>query len=125
MLARSLLETILLVFGAIASYFRFFKGRTFSPRLTINATVEVFPIDAAKMLHVLNVDVKNVGSTAIWGLEPRVEIYFHGEERTEEDIGTGGRLSNRETESEGYTCLIRMSLHSSWFTGRFRFSVGL
>ena len=51
-----LLGTIILAFGAIASYFRFFKGRTLSPRLTINATVDVFPIDAAKTLHVLSVD---------------------------------------------------------------------
>lgn len=84
-----LLGTIILAFGAIASYFRFFKGRTLSPRLTIHATVEVFPIDAARNLHVLSVDVKNIGSVAIWGLEPRVEIHFHGDrERTEEDIGT-------------------------------------
>jgi hypothetical protein len=83
-----LLGTIILAFGAIASYFRFFKGRTLSPRLTINATVEVFPIDAARTFHVLSVDVKNVGSVAIWGLEPRVEIRFHGdEERTEKDNG--------------------------------------
>ena len=105
---------MILTFGAIASYFRFFKGRTLSPRLTINAAVEVFPIDATRTLHVLSVDVKNVGSVAIWGLEPRVEIHFHcDQERTEEDNGNGGRLSTRETESEDSTCLILMSRHSS------------
>ena len=83
-----LLGAIILVFGAIASYFRFFKGRTLSPRLTITTTVEVFPVDGARNLHVLGVEVKNVGSVPIWGLEPRVEIHFHGDhERTEEDIG--------------------------------------
>jgi hypothetical protein len=83
-----LLGTVILAFGAIASYFRFFKGRTLSPRLAINATVEVLPVDVSRTLHVLSVDVKNVGSVAIWGLEPRVEINFRGDqERTEEDIG--------------------------------------
>lgn len=83
-----LLGASILVFGAIASYFRFFKGRTLSPRLTISATVEVLPIDGARNLHILSVEVRNVGSVAVWGLEPRVEIHFHGsQERTEEDIG--------------------------------------
>ena len=83
-----LLGVIVLVFGSIASYFRFFKGRTLSPRLTIGAVVEVFPVDAVRNLHVLSVEVKNVGSVAIWGLEPRVEIHFHGAQpRTEEEIG--------------------------------------
>jgi hypothetical protein len=82
-----LIGAIVLVFGAIASYFRFFKGRTLSPRLMIAANVEVFPIDEARNLHVLSVEVKNVGSVAVWGLEPRVEIRFHGgQERTEEDV---------------------------------------
>lgn len=84
-----LLGTVILAFGAVASYFRFFKGRTLSPRLTISATVEVLPVDASRTLHVLSVDVKNVGAVAIWGLEPRVEIHFHGsQERTEKDIGS-------------------------------------
>jgi hypothetical protein len=83
-----LVATIILTFGAIVSYFRFFKGRTLSPRLTVNATVEVFPIDTAATLQVLTVDVKNVGSVAVWGLEPCVDILFHGDqERTEKDIG--------------------------------------
>ena len=83
-----LLGTIILAFGGIASYFRFFKGRTLSPRLTIDAIVEVFPIDEARTLHVLSVDVKNIGSVAIWGLQPLVEIHFHGDhERTEQDLG--------------------------------------
>ena len=83
-----ILGSIVLTFGAIASYFRFFKGRTLSPRLTISAVVEVFPVNNETNLHVLSVDVKNVGSVAIWGLEPRVDIHFHGsEERTEHDTG--------------------------------------
>ena len=83
-----LLGAVIVTFGAIASYFRFFKGRTLSPRLKIDARVEVFPIDPTRNFHVLSVEVTNVGSVAIWGLEPRVEIRFHGDqEQTEEDIG--------------------------------------
>jgi fumarate reductase subunit D len=83
-----LLGTVIITLGAIASYFRFFKGRTLSPRLKIHATVEVFPIDSSRNFHVLSVEVANVGSVAIWGLEPRVEIRYHGdEERMEEDLG--------------------------------------
>src|SRR6185437_10142384 len=83
-----ILGAVIVTFGSIASYFRFFKGRTLSPRLKIDAKVEVLPIDAARNFHVLTVEVTNVGSVAIWGLEPRVEIHFHGDrEETEADIG--------------------------------------
>ncbi len=83
-----LLGSVIITLGAIASYFRFFKGRTLSPRLKIDAKVEVFPVDSSRNFHVLSVEVTNVGSVAIWGLEPRVEIRFHGDkDRTEEDIG--------------------------------------
>jgi hypothetical protein len=83
-----LVGACILLFGAIASYFRFFKGRTLSPRLAMDATVEVLPIDGRRNLHVLSLEVRNVGSVAIWGLEPRVQIHFHGEqERTEGEIG--------------------------------------
>lgn len=85
--SSKILGTIILTLGAVASYFRFFKGRTLSPRLTIQATVDVLPIDSSRNFHVLSLEVTNVGSVAIWGLEPRVEIRYHGEDsRTEEDI---------------------------------------
>ena len=83
-----LLGALVLTLGAIASYFRFFKGRTLSPRLKIEALVEVIPIDSSRNLHVLSVEVTNVGTVAIWGLQPRIEIRYHGDDsRTEEDIG--------------------------------------
>lgn len=85
--STKILGALILTLGAVASYFRFFKGRTLSPRLKIEADVDVFPIDGSRNFHVLSVDVANVGSVAIWGLEPRVEIRYHGEEvRTEKDI---------------------------------------
>jgi hypothetical protein len=86
--STKILGALILTLGAVASYFRFFKGRTLSPRLKIDAAVEVFPIDSSRNLHVLSVEVANVGSVSIWGLQPRVEIHYHGdEERREEDIG--------------------------------------
>ena len=86
--STKLLGALVLTLGAIASYFRFFKGRTLSPRLKIEALVDVIPIDSSRNLHVLSVEVTNVGSVAIWGLQPRIEIRYHGDDsRTEEDIG--------------------------------------
>ena len=86
--STKLLGALVLTLGAVASYFRFFKGRTLSPRLNIEATVDVIPIDAARNLQVLSVEVRNVGAIAIWGLEPRVEIRYHSDSpRTEEDVG--------------------------------------
>lgn len=83
-----ILGAAVLTFGAVASYFRFFKGRTLSPRLTVSPQVEVLQIDSARNLHVLSVEVKNVGSVAVWGLEPHVEIHFHGGQlKPEPDVG--------------------------------------
>jgi len=86
--STKLLGALVLTLGAIASYFRFFKGRTLSPRLKIEALVDVIPIDSSRNLHVLSVEVTNVGTVAIWGLQPRIEIRYHGDDsRTEEDVG--------------------------------------
>jgi hypothetical protein len=120
-----LLGTFIVTLGAIASYFRFFKGRTLSPRLKIDGTVEVFPIDSSRTLHVLSVEVVNVGSVAIWGLEPRVEILYHGDaERTEEDVGdwwtpleqrdATPRLAMLDTEESSQFVVHREVPHEVW-----------
>ncbi len=86
--STKLLGTLVLTLGAVASYFRFFKGRTLSPRLTIETTVEVFPFDESTNFHAVSIEVSNVGSVAIWGLEPRVEITYHRSDgKTQEDVG--------------------------------------
>ena len=46
--STKILGTLILTLGAVASYFRFFKGRTLSPRLKIEATVNVFSIDPSR-----------------------------------------------------------------------------
>ena len=86
--STKILGTLVLTLGVVASYFRFFKGRTLSPRLNIKTTVDVFPFDESTNFHAVNVEVINVGSVAVWGLEPRVEITYHRTDReTEEDVG--------------------------------------
>ncbi len=86
--STKILGSLILSLGAVASYFRFFKGRTLSPRLQIETKVDVLPIVSSRHFHVLSVEVSNVGSVAIWGLEPQVEIRYHGDKAwTEKDTG--------------------------------------
>ena len=82
-----ILGASVLTLGAVASYFRFFKGRTLSPRLSMDAKVEVFPANSERNLHVLTINVANVGSVAAWGMDPQLRIqYYGGQSRPEEFV---------------------------------------
>jgi hypothetical protein len=75
--ASMLLGAAVLLLGAVASYIRFFRGRTLSPRVNLRATASVFPIDERSHLQVLDVELENSGSSAIWDIEPTVDIIYH------------------------------------------------
>lgn len=80
------LTTAIIMFGAIASYFRFFRGRTLSPRLKMEANVSVFKATDTKNLHILSIVITNIGSVAIWNPQPYAEILYHGNTNEKNDI---------------------------------------
>src|SRR5437868_5417918 len=66
-----------IVLGSIASYFRFFRGRTFAARGDIVITVKVMEGSPGKVLHVIDVVFNNLGTVPIWKplAELRIEAF--------------------------------------------------
>ena len=69
---NSILTMIVLSVGSYYSYYRFFRGRTFSERAEVIVKVTVHDTPEDITLHGVTVEVKNLGSTAIW--KPRVTV---------------------------------------------------
>ena len=63
---RDLISLFLLITGGILSYFRFFKGRTFSSRGEINFEVTLLETPKGTYFHVITVKFKNIGNYTIW-----------------------------------------------------------
>jgi hypothetical protein len=79
----SIATMCLVVVGAIASYHRFFRGRTFSVRADLSIDAEIIQAPDDSLLHAVTVVVKNVGSTPIWHPEPTLSFdSYHGKKRT-------------------------------------------
>lgn len=66
--------------GALATYRRFFKGRTFTTRADIQLTVSVHPHGPEEMLHAICLTVHNVGTLPIWAPTSLISVSIHGPE---------------------------------------------
>jgi hypothetical protein len=75
--------SILLVIGAVASYYRFFRGRTFAPRANLKLDISVFDTGREFRLHVINLEATNVGNVPIWEPRPVITVLLHGSEDLE------------------------------------------
>lgn len=71
------LTSLGLIVGAVLSYFRFFKGRTFRSKLVMSCQSGMIPLMSSN-LHWLNIQIENKGSVAIWNYDLRVEATYHG-----------------------------------------------
>ena len=87
----------LLLIGAIASYYRFFRGRTFAARADLKLEVAVYDTDQGFQLHVINLEVRNIGNVTIWEPNPVVVVYSYGPSQTAPQIIDGW---SRPLESE-------------------------
>jgi len=76
--AASAINILVVLVGAVLSYFRFFRGRTFSTRADLDLSVEVIPLPDNRRLHAITFRVKNVGNTPIWNPRPIIEISLLG-----------------------------------------------
>jgi hypothetical protein len=71
-------NVVFVTLGAIFSYYRFFRGRTFFSRAEVTLDVSVLPATTEKNLHALSLTIKNIGSLAIWDPKPEIKVYRHG-----------------------------------------------
>lgn len=65
--------TAVLVAGVLA-YYRFFRGRTFATRAELAIDVKLINGPESKLLHVITVSIKNVGTVTIWDPHPVIDL---------------------------------------------------
>jgi len=85
--ASSIASAVILIIGALFTYYRFFRGRTFSARGQIDIQTKVHHLNEQTNLHVTKVQFKNVGSTAIFSPKLKLVVDSIGTERKREVIG--------------------------------------
>ena len=74
----SSVSVIAICVGAVFSYYRFFRGRTFYSRAELKIEVTVIPRDAAVNMHAVIVEVKNIGTLPIWSPSLVLTVVQHG-----------------------------------------------
>lgn len=80
-----LLSSLILVVGAVFSYYRFFKGRTFSERIEIKIQAKVFDYNSDGKIHTIDLELENIGSVPVKNVSSEVIskfIYINGNEDT-------------------------------------------
>jgi hypothetical protein len=77
---QSVVQVVVLTAGAIFSYYRFFRGRTFVSRAEINIVVQVLSAGEDQHLHSVIVQFKNLGTVSIWEPLPVVNVQLIGPE---------------------------------------------
>lgn len=74
----SIVTMVLLVGGAIFSYYGFFRGRMFSLRLDVALEVSVHPAARGNLLHAVTLLARNIGGATVWEPHPKLEMRIHG-----------------------------------------------
>ena len=64
--------------GAVFTYYRFFRGRTFFNRAELKINVTVISTRGGMNLHAVVLEVKNIGSLSIWEPIPVIRIDEYG-----------------------------------------------
>lgn len=81
---NSIVTMLILVAGAIFSYYRFFKGRTLSLRVELSLEASVHETPQHYRIHAISLSAKNVGSSTVWNPLPTITVQIHGPEGVEE-----------------------------------------
>ena len=96
----TIITTLLIILAAIASYFRFIRGRVFSASAELTIKVDQHQLPSKTSLNVIEVTVKNIGAFAIW--EPEIFLFavLHGIETpsTPEKVATWDGLNDANLE---------------------------
>ena len=75
---KDIILIITIVGGGILSYFKFFKGRTFSLKADIHFDIKIFQTPNEDLLHAIKVEVENKGNFSIWDPKIILIIYKYG-----------------------------------------------
>jgi hypothetical protein len=84
--ALSKLATLFaLLIGGVLSYLRFFKGRTFRPKLILKPQSGIIRVDDT-LLHWLEIEIQNTGSVSIWNYKIKIYATFHGSGTSNQEV---------------------------------------
>jgi hypothetical protein len=75
---QSAVQVVFIILGAVFSYYRFFRGRTFVMCADVSIKVEVIQASDEFNLHSLTVEFKNLGTVSIWDPKPNVNVHLIG-----------------------------------------------
>jgi hypothetical protein len=82
----SVVTIVGLLVGGVLSYYRFFRGRTFHSRAELKITVTVIPAETGTNMHVVVLDVKNIGTLSIWNPVPSMRVQLYGPNGVEDRV---------------------------------------
>jgi len=74
----SAVNIIAVAVGAVFTYYRFFRGRTFFNRAELKINVTVISTRTGVNLHAVILEVKNIGSLSIWEPVPIIRVDEYG-----------------------------------------------
>ena len=75
---QSATQVVFLVLGAVFSYYRFFRGRTFVSRGEVTISVNVIETTTDYNLHWVSIEFKNLGTVSVWDPKPEVFVTMFG-----------------------------------------------
>jgi hypothetical protein len=78
----TVLAILAVTFGALATYHRFFKGRTFTTRADLELKVTVHPHGSQRTLHAIVLALRNAGTLPVWNPRPLISVQIHGPDGT-------------------------------------------
>jgi fumarate reductase subunit D len=82
----TIISTVLLIIGAVVSYFRFFRGRTMAVRANVSIDVSVHTAQQDSRVHGVTIKMTNVGTSPIWNPAPVLSIQYHGEQKPHANV---------------------------------------
>jgi hypothetical protein len=88
---QSVVQVIVLSLGAIFSYYRFFRGRTFVSRADVALDVQVFATETDDYLHAIAIEFRNLGTVSIFDPQPVLNIRYYGPSDIEDEHWTNWR----------------------------------
>jgi hypothetical protein len=103
---NSTVNVIVIIFGAIFSYYRFFRGRTFFARADVDIGVTLLPTTADYNIHVITLTAKNIGNLTIWEPVPEVTVFQVGPDGTHQSRWDNWREARSAWENERMLALI-------------------
>jgi hypothetical protein len=77
--------TVVLIVAGILSYIKFFGVHTLRPKLILNLQSGLIPVDK-KLLHWIEVEIKNTGSNSIWNYGMKIHAIYHGTPGAQEEV---------------------------------------